>query len=314
MPDNKQAADVARYAAAVRAALAPLPDSERESLLEDLEDHLAEVASESDVPLRERLGKPEDYAAELRSAYVGAESTTRRRLFRDTLRALISSVIGTKAYREMRVLLPELRPGWWILRAYLAVLVLTFLFSTGQNLRPIPNPFSSGGLLQILATLIAIAISVRLGRRGRPRSIGWRGAALVANIAIALFALPVLVSMSTNHGYAIAEPPHQYFRAVEAGYYATGSFTNVYPYTSDGRPLKDILLYDQNGRPLAIAPLKYPDVITDYPVGTDGRPIINEYPLKQRRPDGLPIPPPRVALPPSSAAPATTSPTPAPTP
>src|SRR5438094_656122 len=61
--------DVASYASAVRAALGALPDTERESLLEDLENHLAEVASESGLSLQERLGKPEDYAAELRSAY-----------------------------------------------------------------------------------------------------------------------------------------------------------------------------------------------------------------------------------------------------
>jgi len=68
MPDSSQANDVASYASAVRAALGALPDTERESLLEDLENHLAEVASESGLSLHERLGKPEDYAAELRSA------------------------------------------------------------------------------------------------------------------------------------------------------------------------------------------------------------------------------------------------------
>jgi hypothetical protein len=312
MADSKQALDVVTYAAAVRAALAHIPESQRESLLEDLEDHLAEVASESDVPLEERLGKPEDYAAELRSAYAGSAPTpTRKKPVRDTVAALIASAIDTKTYREMHSLFPELRPGWWVLRAYLVVLILTFLFSTGQSLRPIPNPFSSRGLLQILATLVAIVISVRLGRRGLPRSMGWRAAALVANVAIAIFALPVLVSMSTNHGYVYAAPPHQYVTDVQAGYYPT---TNIYPYTSDGRPLKDILLYDQNGRPLTITQLKYPGVITDYPLGADGRPIVNEYPLTQRHPDGYPILPPRVAFPPSLPTQSAASPTPTPTP
>ena len=314
MTDSKQALDVATYAASVRAALAlliPLAESERESLLEDLEDHLAEVASESGVPLQERLGKPEDYAAELRLAYTGgAGATTRRRPVRDAVKALISSAIDTKTYREMHALFPELRPGWWVLRAYLAVLVLTYVFGTRHNLRPIPNPFSSLGLLQILATLVAIVVSVRLGRRGVSRSRGWRGAALVGNVAIAIFALPVLVGMSTNHGYSYstAQPPQRYVTDVEAGYYY-GTFTNIYPYTSDGRPLKDILLYDQNGRPLTIAPLKYPGVVTDYPLGTDGRQITNEYPLNQRRPNGDRIPPPWVNLPLSS-----TTPSPMPTP
>jgi uncharacterized membrane protein len=311
MADNKQALDVATYAAAVRASLAllmPLAESERESLLEDLEDHLAEVASESDVPLQERLGRPEDYAAELRSAYTGAgETKTRPRRVRDRVRTLIASVIGTKAYRDMRALLPELRPGWWVMRAYLAVLVLSFLFKDGHNLRPIPNPFSSFGIVQILATAFAIVISVRLGRRGLPRSMSWRGAAWVANVAVALLALPVLVSMSTNYAYAypISQPPHQYVTAVEASYYG---FANIYPYTKDGRPLKDILLYDQNGRPLTISQ-KYPAVITDFPLDADGRRITNEYPLNQRRPNGDRIPPPWVALP--SGAP-TPNPTPTP--
>lgn len=61
--------DVARYAAAVRAALADLDEGARRSLLEDLEAHLSEVAAESDVPLAQRLGRPEAYAAELRAAY-----------------------------------------------------------------------------------------------------------------------------------------------------------------------------------------------------------------------------------------------------
>jgi hypothetical protein len=60
---------VARYAAAVRAAVADLGDEERAQLLDDLEAHLQEVAAESGTPLTERLGPPEAYAAELRAAY-----------------------------------------------------------------------------------------------------------------------------------------------------------------------------------------------------------------------------------------------------
>jgi hypothetical protein len=55
--------DVARYAGAVRAAFADLDAPTREMLLEDLEDHLQEVAAEAGGPLEERLGAPETYAA-----------------------------------------------------------------------------------------------------------------------------------------------------------------------------------------------------------------------------------------------------------
>jgi hypothetical protein len=313
MRDSTQADDVAAYAAAVRAALAlqtSLAEAERESLVEDLEDHLAEVASESDAPLQERLGKPEDYAAELRSAYAGnAASTVRRRPFRDTFRSLIASVTGIRSYRAVRAMLPELRPGWWILRGYLAVLVLAFFFRDGHNLRPIPNPFSSFGLLQILGTAAAIVISVRLGRRGAPRRGGGRWAAFGVNLAIALLTVPVLASMSTTHPYAYsnAYSSDPYSSAIAAGYYP--GFTNIYPYSKDGKPLKDVLLYDQNGKPLIAAKS---GVVTDDPIGADGQPIPNSYPLNQRHPNGDPLLPPRVALPPASMP--TPSPTPGPTP
>ncbi len=311
MPNSMQAEDVASYAGAVRAALAALPDAERESLLEDLEDHLAEVASESGVPLQERLGKPEDYAAELRSAYAGGALTTgRRRPVRDGLRSLIATVTGTQAYREFRALLPELRPGWWVLRAYLAVLVLAFLFKDGNNLRPIPNPFSSLGMLQTIATVAAIVISVRLGRRGARAGKAKRWASMAANVAIALLTLPVFVSMSTNHSYAYVDSSPTYYSAAAGGF--SSRATNIYPYTKDGKPLKDILLYDQNGEALVLLPSKS-DVITDFPVGADGQPIVNSFPLNQRHPNGDLVLRPRVALPPVQTSPPTPSSAPSPT-
>lgn len=313
MPDSKQPDDVATYATAVRAALAALPDSERETLLEDLEDHLAEVASESDVPLRERLGKPEHYAAELRSAYGAgeADSTGQRRLLGGSVRAFIATVTATRTYRELRALLPELRPGWWVLRAYLAVLVVAFMFRDGNNLRPVPNPFSKFGLLETVAMAAAIVISVRLGRRGVPAGRFKRLATQALNVAIAVLTVPVLVSMSTTHPYAYAASDYSdpYSSASAAGYYP--GFMNIYPYTKDGKPLKDVLLYDQNGRPLT--PANVGGITTDYPIGADGQPITNSYPLNQRHPNGDPILPPRVALPPAPTN-SQSSPSPSPTP
>jgi Predicted membrane protein len=306
MPNSKQANDVATYAAAVRSALASLPDAERASLLEDLENHLAEVAGESDLSLQERLGNPEDYAAELRSAYNSGgntPNTKRRRPFRERSWALVKAAFGTQVYRELRALLPELLPGWWVLRAYLIVLVFAFIFRGDSNLRPIPNPFSSGGLLQILATLVAISISVRLGRRGMPVNRGWRGAVLAVNVGIALLALPVFVRMGTGgtYAYSYADTSDPYFSAVSAGYYP--GLTNIYPYSKDGKALNDILLYDQDGHPLISSK---GDLVTDVPTGADGLPIPNAYPLNQRDSNGLTVLPPRVALPPwQTSAPAT---------
>lgn len=315
MPDSKLADDVASYAAEVRSALAHLPAAEREILLEDLESHLEEVATESGAALQERLGKPADYAAELRAAYgVGdTASAGPRWKLRDRAQALMSAAIGTNAYRNLHALLPELRPGWWVLRAYLAVLILAFMLRDGRNLRPIPNPFSSFGLLEIVAMVAAIAVSVRIGRRGLPSGRIWRGTAVAANIAIALLALPVLTEMSTTHAYPLSvTEPDGYYSAYRAGFYGPG-VTNIYPYTKDGKALKEILLYDQNGRPLTLPSVKEP--ITDFPISSDGRTITNEYPLNQRHFNGDPVLPPRVVLPPSSLSSAPTpSAPPSPTP
>ena len=301
MSDSKPADDVASYAAEVRAALAHLPDAEREILLEDLESHLDEVASETGVPLQDRLGRPSEYAAELRAAYGGGDPAggRARKPLRTWAQSLVTAVIGTNAYRAVMALLPELRPGWWVLRAYLAVLFLAFLFRGGHNLRPIPDPFTSFGLVQILATLGAIAISVRIGRRGIPSGGVWRGAALAGNLGIALVALPVLAEMSTSHAYPLPMDSGSSAVVYRAGYFSPG-LTNIYPYTKDGTPLKDVLLYDQNGGPLVVM-TRDPSIITDFPFGADGRQILNEYPHNQRHSYGDPILPPRVALPPGSA-------------
>src|SRR5205809_10394 len=313
MPDSSQANDVVSYASAVRAALEPLPEVQRESLREDLEDHLAEVASESGVSLQERLGRPEDYAAELRSAYGAGNdvsNTGPRRPLRDRTAALLKAVSSNLPDGDLRALLPELRPGWWVVRAYLVVLFLAFVFRDGSNLRPIPNPFTSGGLLQIVATVVAIGISVRLGRRTTAASRGWRGAVVAVNVVIALLALPVLASMGTgNNAYSYDYSPDPYVSAASAGYFP--GVTNIYPYSKDGKPLKDVLLYDQSGRPLV--PEKT-DIVIDVPTGPDGLPIPNAYPLSERQANGDPVVPPRVPLPPSQNSAPTPSPAVTPSP
>jgi hypothetical protein len=304
MASNDQAIDVAAYAASVRTALSDLPTGQAEVLLEDLEDHLREIAAEAGGPLAERLGPPEQYAQELRAAYGATHASARRQgpALRD-LRRAVASVTESAWYREFRAFLPELRPAWWVLRAYLVVLVLTAAFSPGYNLRPIPNPFSKRGLLEIVVAAIAIVLSVRLGRRNRPLAGGGRVLAIGANVAIALLALPVLVSMGTFPsgmiGYA-GQPAEQPLVT------PSGLVTNIYVYSKDGKPLIDVLLYDQDGNPLTLGVTG--DVKTGYPIGADGQPITNAYPLQQRHLNGDPVGAPRVALPPWPATSPTASP------
>src|SRR5207244_6336508 len=161
-----------------------------------LEDHLREVATDAGGSLAERLGPPDQYARELRAAYgvAHAGATRQHPLLRDVTVA-ISRVTTSTWYRQIRAFLPELRPAWWVLRAYLAGLILMAAVSPGYPLGPIPDPTSKRGLVEILATGIAIWLSVRIGRRSRQLSQKALVLAYSANLLIALFAVVVLANM-----------------------------------------------------------------------------------------------------------------------
>jgi len=307
MASNDQADDVATYAASVRAALSNLPTDQSEVLLEDLEDHLREIAADAGGPLNERLGPPQQYAEDLRAAYGAAQVTTRRQdaALHDLQRAL-ARVTGSTWYRQIRAFLPELRPAWWVLRAYLAVLILMAAVSPGYPLGPIPDPTSKRGLVEILATGIAIWLSVRIGRRSRQLSQKALVLAYSANLLIALFAVVVLANMR-SFAYSELTGTTSPQQTTFANAFAAGQVTNIYPYSQDGKPLTNVLLYDQDGRPIVV---DKSEAQTSYPIGADGKAVTNAYPLTQRHLTGDPVVAPRVALPPWPSPGPTSSPTP----
>ncbi len=307
MASNDQADDVATYAASVRAALSDLPPDQADVLLEDLEDHLREVATDAGGSLAERLGPPDQYARELRAAYgvAHAGATRQHPLLRDVTVA-ISRVTTSSWYRQVRTFLPELRPAWWVLRAYLAVLIVMAAISPGYSLGPIPNPVTKRGFLEIVATGVAIWLSVRIGRRSRQLSQKALVLAYSANMLIALFAVIVLGNMRSfaySELIGTASPQQTTF----ANAFAAGQVTNIYPYSQDGKALTNVLLYDQDGRPIMV---DKSEAQTSYPIGADGQAITNAYPLTQRHVTGDPVLAPRVAVPPWPSP----SPTPSPSP
>src|SRR5438874_4355747 len=310
MASNDQADDVATYAASVRAALSNLPTDQSEVLLEDLEDHLREIAADAGGPLHERLGPPQQYAEDLRAAY-GAQVTTRRQdaALHDLQRAL-ARVTGSTWYRQIRAFLPELRPAWWVLRAYLAVLILMAAVSPGYPLGPIPDPTSKRAFVEILATGIAIWLSVRIGRRSRQLSQKALVLAYSANLLIALFAVVVLANMR-SFAYSELTGTTSPQQTTFANAFAAGQVTNIYPYSQDGKPLTNVLLYDQDGRPIMV---DKSEAQTSYPIGADGKAVTNAYPLTQRHLTGDPVVAPRVALPPWPSPSPSASPNPSPSP
>jgi hypothetical protein len=256
-----QVDDVRAYVTAVRAWLADLPADEVEELTAGMEADLAERAAESGGSLGVLLGKPEAYAAELRSA---AGLPPRADVVPD---AVPHEPWTDRLEREARELLArqpwlrELRPTWWLTRGAVAGWVLSSLLGSGRVLLPLVGA--------------ALSVWLGLGLRGRePLGPGWSAALGVANALGVVLLLPMLASYSAPSGYsdaAVVEPP------VIPGLVSNGQpVSNVYAYDAAGHRIDDVRLFDQLGQPLQVAS----DVVP-VPTGPDGRDLV-AWPPGQR--------------------------------
>jgi hypothetical protein len=296
--------DVSRYAAAVRAALDDLPAEVRVDLLEDIEDHLREVAADGEGSLTDRLGPPEGYAEELRSsAGLPARTAPSRRPSFAGLRALADH----RWVRPALAFLPELRPAWWIVRAYLVVRLLGLLTGSSSH-RFWPVVYHSRLLGLVLFVLAAVG-SVALGRRGLT---GRQAVAVrLADAALGVVALVLLLDAFGGGYDAQADQyPYQYSPPADVMSEDGGPIANIYPYGPDGRPLTGVRLYNQDGVPIVLSDPGMYVVVTDPPLGPDGMPITNVYPQPRYGGDpALTFPP----LPSTSVPTTTATPTPTPT-
>jgi hypothetical protein len=243
-------ADVNAYAAQVRAALADLPAGRREDLLADLEEHLAEVAEESDGPLESRLGAPAAYAAELRAA-AGLPAPPAVAAVPPRPNPVRRGLTGTLAF------LPELLPAWAIARP------------------------AAGNLGVLLLALVTVPASVLLGRlTRRDPGLRWLGYAASTVSLVLVVVVAGVTTMSVTSGDVTAVSPDP-APDQPAGLDAV---TNLYPYSSDGRPLTGVQLYDQDGNPVNLQLDIDRDgaVITRIPRRTtDGQDVTNVYPQQQ---------------------------------
>jgi hypothetical protein len=314
-----RAEEIEAYAQAVRDALADVPEADRAELLEDLEDHLAEVSEESGEALTTRLGTPEHYAAELRTAY-GADAGRGRR--RSPQAVAIEALDRTEAwlrqkeqdgtaFRAAWAFIQELRPVWWLLRAYfVAVLVWRVLENDWYR-----YPQNFIGWVVLVGLVVG---SVALGMWSRTRASGARRTALIGNLLVIAFIVAVpqltdddILPMPSNTANSVGSET-AYPSSGDGGIGMTG-IVNIQPFSKDGKPLKDVLLYDQDGRPIQ----------TDYAAQglelrrCDGTPpISNSYPLPLQSPppdsdpgydengNPLPSPAPSPSCAPGSPAPA----------
>lgn len=270
------------YAAAVRAALADLPARDRDALLEDLDEHLAEVAAEPGMSLEERLGSPEAYAAELRAAYGGRPSSggsslggRLRERMSGAVRRVHTRLLVLPPYRQAAVFAPELRPAWWVLRGYAIALAV---------LAPISAPgLIPGDIPAWVFTLAVVWGSVWLGRRGRARASRWgRVLLLGANLVTAVLVIAAMADVPSTSSRSVAfdygPRPQAYAPGmrVESVSSLGGDISNILPYAEDGTPLHNVRLYDQDGNPIMLDPGFDQEIV----IPCDGEPPIrNAYPL-----------------------------------
>lgn len=244
--------EVRAYARQVRAALADVPAERLTELLDDLEEHLVEVAAEGGEPLAVRLGPPAEYAAELRRAagltepaeHAAAAGAPWHAGMSDGLDRLTAS----PQYAAVRDFLPELRPAWWVLRAWAPLVALDAVLF-GRTSFPVPS-LGLSPLVGLVVTGAAITWSVRLGLRARraPEQ-GDRRVGMVVNGVLALLTLVALVAVADQPEPAMAysyPQPGLTALAHDDG----ASITNIHPYSASGEPLSGVLLYDQDGRPI----------------------------------------------------------------
>lgn len=286
--------EIRAYVEAVGAALADLPTVDRDELLEDLEEHLGEVAAEGEGALPDRLGPPEDYAEELRSSAglpsrddtrdIARRARLRRALTGSPPWRLVRTGLDSRALHEIRAFVPELRPGWWVLRGYVLVAALAIVYATNTEADiPLPRAFGSHAL-GALAVAAAIWASVALGRRaehGRSRylTLAVNGVVLVLG-ASALFQVRAEAGTLNHAGIHPVTFGDPYLEHPDGS-----PITNICPYDSDGTALHGILLFDQDGRPITSVAddLRDGDVQDDPLMPSDGleRADGNAYPRER---------------------------------
>ena len=337
---------VRRYAADVRAHLADLSPEQVDDLTDGLEADLAEALADMPGALRPlpeggdlpdggattlldvtaRFGPAARYAAELRSAAgldPAAPGPRPRRSLGDRLaadgkrfvsewRSLWAPVTSSPQWAAFLEFAAVLRPVWWVLRAWVVVLVLYGWFNMPQYFELVPRaPFWR--ILLVLAVVVSV-------QWGRGRWLRWRGMQLLrktVNVLAVLVAVPVAVqamvgasgelnglptgsSGSYDQGYqqGVSDASNSYGASgVSTGGAGSGVFvdgspvSNLFVYDASGRALQDVQIFDDQGRPVrtittegAAQPWTLPDFEQGWyfqpSFSTDGRERWNVYPLR----------------------------------
>ncbi|HEY3139786.1 MAG TPA: hypothetical protein VGJ86_01575 [Acidimicrobiales bacterium] len=301
--------DALPYVEAVLSRVAGLPTERRAELVDDLRQHLTELAAEPGPPLAERLGPPAEFADEYLSS-AGVEvppARTRPRPVR-TLRGWLRELGEHSAVRAVLDYLPELRPAWLVARGYLVVAAFAGL--SDHDVFPFPDVGLPGG--RFSGTLLALAAgagSVALARAAAEgRRLRWDIALTgVGILAAGIVAIDGMGDGPNRDAYASEgdsyvqddyKPPGQVISAEGT------VITNLFVYDAQGNLLQGVYVFDQDGLPVSTPASFDPELRTTVPLDADGNVITNQYPQLEERilygADGahaLKIPPPLPIIP-----------------
>lgn len=248
--------EIASFAEAVRDALHDLPHEERDELTEGLEADLAEAYAED---LVREFPDPAEYATELRNAAGLPKLESSSAGMVASLVVAVRRMRGDLAegVRRNPVLAPAgeflvaIRPVWWLARAGVAAWLVAAILGLGAG-----YPFTSGMAWAVFMVLLVVSVQWGRGQwaahRIAPVIVLGNVVAVIMAAAIVLLPVSALTSNDYGAGYydgvaaAYSEPQDL------TGVYLDGvAVTNIFPYDSSGKPIDDVQLFDQDGRPLA---------------------------------------------------------------
>jgi uncharacterized membrane protein len=257
------AAEVEAYLAAVRATLSDLPLAERDDLLAEVESSLREAADDTGS-IGARLGSPEEFAAELRAAAGLHESSTA--MSQPTIKETFERLLADPRVAAIRRLGADLAPVWWVTRGYIIVAGLAVVWGTSWSARyPFVPRFGSAELgtyptfprfggagVGLALIVLAVAASVRFGRKWRSDGSSSRRSVVAFNLVCLALLVPVAAQLGAGapaltNVVLVREP------LAQPGLVNNGTpVQNIYPYSLDGKLLHDVLLYDGAGKAIDI--------------------------------------------------------------
>ncbi|MFE6648245.1 hypothetical protein ACFVJS_16865 [Nocardioides sp. NPDC057772] len=257
------APEVRLFLARVRRELADLDPEVLSDITDGLEADFTELVEERGP---DALGDPVEYAKELRAAAGIPAGVPARRGFGEQVDGFLDAgharfdvavaKLGELLRTDLGPVVAWLRPLWWIVRAWVAVWLVSAVFSWTMSSAP-----------SVVLLIVAVVVSMFIGA-GRVWPGGERGTlARVVLLVLNAFAAFVLFmtwatgvlgsSMDYDRGWTDGynEANGGYGAPIEeqAGIYSDGKWvSNIYPYDASGKPLTGVQLFDQEGEPIDV--------------------------------------------------------------